>query len=176
MTAATWNSLEVAKLVVSILTPLAVFFLALVTARLARTAQNAQSTNQKLLDRRLEAYDAIAPPMNEIRDAVSGRAPTSLAEDERTYQEKLAALTASFRTHRHLFDRDISQTFDQYRWSVEQYLNALNDPEHAGEVESLRHMIVQDDQALLDAVHDDLGWPRRDRSVWSWGSSSDGDF
>jgi hypothetical protein len=62
----TWNSLEVAKLAVALLTPLLLVGLGLIINRAARRVEDAQWANRKLIERRLELYDEMAPMLNDL--------------------------------------------------------------------------------------------------------------
>jgi len=64
--ASPWNSLEVAKLAVGILTPLLLFVLSLVVTRAARRIENAQWASQKLIERRIELHKEMAPKINDL--------------------------------------------------------------------------------------------------------------
>jgi hypothetical protein len=61
-----WNSLEIAKLAVSILTPLLLVYLGYVVSRTARRVEQAQWANRKLIERRLELYNDMAPSLNDM--------------------------------------------------------------------------------------------------------------
>jgi hypothetical protein len=64
--ASSWNSLEVAKLAVCVLTPLLLVGLGVLINRTARRVENAQWANRRVLDRRLELYDDMAEPLNDL--------------------------------------------------------------------------------------------------------------
>jgi hypothetical protein len=67
MTAASqWNSLEAVKLAVAVLTPLLLVGLGVVINRAARRVEEAQWAGRKLVERRLELYDAMAPLLNDL--------------------------------------------------------------------------------------------------------------
>lgn len=59
-----WNTLEIAKLVVGILTPLSVAGLGLFISRHLKRLDLVQWKNQKLLEKRIAVYDIIAPQLN----------------------------------------------------------------------------------------------------------------
>jgi hypothetical protein len=61
-----WNSLEVVKLLVGLLTPLVVVFLGLWVNRLAKRLDHAEWTNQKVVEKRLVIYDELAPSLNTV--------------------------------------------------------------------------------------------------------------
>jgi hypothetical protein len=61
-----WNSLEVAKLGISILTPVSVAVLGWIISRRMKRFEQAQWANQKLIERRLSLYDELAPELNKL--------------------------------------------------------------------------------------------------------------
>ena len=61
-----WNSLEVAKLVIGLLTPAAVAALGFYLQRVAERLENKQWANQKIVEKRLAIYDEIAPMLNDL--------------------------------------------------------------------------------------------------------------
>jgi len=66
MSATTWNSLELAKLGVALLTPILLFVLGLAVTRGARRVEQAQWAGRKLIERRLELHGQMAPPLNDL--------------------------------------------------------------------------------------------------------------
>lgn len=61
-----WSSLEIAKLAVGVLTPILLFVLAYMVNRAARSVEQAQWTSQKLIERRLDLYEKMAPTLNDL--------------------------------------------------------------------------------------------------------------
>lgn len=61
-----WNSLEIAKLVISILTPIVIAFLAFRFNKIIKRLDKQQWTNQKILEKRVEIYDKIVPKLNDM--------------------------------------------------------------------------------------------------------------
>jgi len=61
-----WNSLEIAKLVAGILTPIALAVLGIYLHRLAKRFEYLQWRNQKLTEKRLSVYDSLAPKLNDL--------------------------------------------------------------------------------------------------------------
>jgi hypothetical protein len=64
--ASAWNSLEVAKLLVGVATPLAVVLLGLYVRSAASRIEDAQWANRKVVERKLEVFDAMAPKLNDL--------------------------------------------------------------------------------------------------------------
>ena len=61
-----WNSLEVAKLIVDALTPIAVGLLGFWVARATRRVEASQWVNQKLIEKRIQLLDQILPLLNDV--------------------------------------------------------------------------------------------------------------
>ena len=66
MDEAGWSSLEIAKLVIAATTPVLVVLIGVVVSRAARRLEQAQWANRKLIERRLELYDEMARPLNDL--------------------------------------------------------------------------------------------------------------
>jgi hypothetical protein len=61
-----WNSLEVVKLVVALITPVVVLLLGIWVTRLAKRFEQAQWANQKVIEKRLAIYDELSPSLNDV--------------------------------------------------------------------------------------------------------------
>ena len=61
-----WSPLEVAKLLASILTPISVALLGWLISSQLKRLEHAQWANQKLIEKRLEIFDAVAPQLNKL--------------------------------------------------------------------------------------------------------------
>jgi hypothetical protein len=66
MTAVTWTSLEIAKLAVAALTPLLVLTIGFMVARSTRRIEQAQWASRTLIEKRLELFDKMAEPLNDL--------------------------------------------------------------------------------------------------------------
>ncbi len=64
--ASPWNSLEVVKLVVGILTPVVIVLLGLVVNRQLKVIEHRQWVSEELAKKRLELYDRLAPRFNDL--------------------------------------------------------------------------------------------------------------
>ena len=64
--AATWNSVQIATLAVSALTPLTVAGLGYFVARTGRRIERIQWANQTVVSRRLEIFSQVAPWLNQL--------------------------------------------------------------------------------------------------------------
>jgi hypothetical protein len=60
------NALEIARLAVSVLTPLSVTALGWLISRRLKRLELVQWTNQKLIEKRLAIYDIVAPQLNAL--------------------------------------------------------------------------------------------------------------
>src|SRR5262245_57166953 len=63
---ATWNSLEVVKLIIAGLTPLAVAILGWWISRQLKRLEQLQWANQKAVEKRLAVYSELAPVLNDL--------------------------------------------------------------------------------------------------------------
>ena len=61
-----WTSIEIAKLIASVLTPIAVAVLGLWLNRRLKRIEHFQWANQKAIEKRLEVYTALAPLLNDL--------------------------------------------------------------------------------------------------------------
>jgi hypothetical protein len=64
--AASWNSLQIATLAVSALTPLTVAGLGYFVARTGRRLEQLRWANQTVVVRRLEVFAGVAPQLNQL--------------------------------------------------------------------------------------------------------------
>jgi hypothetical protein len=66
VSASAWNSLEVAKLVVSALTPIVLFGLGFIVNRAGQRVELARWSRQKVIERRLELFNEMGPDLNDL--------------------------------------------------------------------------------------------------------------
>lgn len=64
--ASLWNSLEIAKLIVSTLTPLIVLLFGLWISRSLKRLEHLQWTNQKITEKRIAVFEELAPLLNDL--------------------------------------------------------------------------------------------------------------
>jgi hypothetical protein len=64
--AAVWNSLEIAKLAASVLTPIAIAGLGIYVHRVTKRFEDSQWRSQKLIEKRIAIYDNLAPLFNDL--------------------------------------------------------------------------------------------------------------
>ena len=61
-----WNELEIARLSVSLLTPIVVVTVGFLFNKRLKSFERSQWTNQKIIEKRLAIYDSIVPVVNEV--------------------------------------------------------------------------------------------------------------
>lgn len=61
-----WNSLEIVKLIVSLLTPLVILLVGIWVTRLAERFKAILWSNQKVIEKRIVIYDELAPLLNDL--------------------------------------------------------------------------------------------------------------
>ena len=61
-----WNSLEIAKLIISTFTPLIVLIIGLWISRSLKRLEPLQWTNQKITEKRIEVFEELAPLLNDL--------------------------------------------------------------------------------------------------------------
>src|SRR5436190_72718 len=64
--ATTWSSLEIVKLLVSVVTPLVVAVVGIYLSRVAKRFEHLQWRNQRLIEKRIVIYDDLAPHFNDL--------------------------------------------------------------------------------------------------------------
>jgi hypothetical protein len=113
MTVAQWDSLEAAKLAVAALTPLVVVGLGFVVTRAVGRLEDAQWANRKVIERRLELYDKMAPHLNDLLCFFTAighfreiNPPAALARKRE--------LDKAFHVNRHLMGDDFSEHYTDF--------------------------------------------------------------
>lgn len=108
-----WTSLEIAKLLIGILTPLSVAILGALISRHMKRLDLAQWTNQKIIEKRIAVYDAIAPDLNKLLcfhgfvgywKSVS---PEDVIEAKRELDKKV-------NIYRHVFDDEVYEAYQNF--------------------------------------------------------------
>lgn len=61
-----WNSLEIVKLAIGALTPILVVVVGFFVSHRLKSLEEAQWARQKIVERRIAAYDQIAPQLNQL--------------------------------------------------------------------------------------------------------------
>ncbi|MGQ3054566.1 MAG: hypothetical protein ACT6S0_22510 [Roseateles sp.] len=108
-----WPTLEVAKLVVGVLTPLSVALLGWLFSRQLKRLDLSNWTNQKLIEKRLVIYDDIAPKLNLLLcffTWVGYWKTVSPADAIRAKRE----LDKTLNIYRHVFDAEVYEAYQDY--------------------------------------------------------------
>lgn len=108
-----WSSLEIVRLAVDILTPLSVTALGWLISRRLKRLELVQWTNQKLIEKRLDIYDRIAPLLNRLLcfyTWVGDWKDISPDEVIRTKRE----LDKTLHLYRHLFDDGVYLAYQDF--------------------------------------------------------------
>ena len=61
-----WNSLEIVKIIVAVLTPVLIAIIAFRFNRILKRMEKQQWTNQKIIEKRIEIYDLVVPKLNDL--------------------------------------------------------------------------------------------------------------
>jgi hypothetical protein len=108
-----WNSLEVAKLIAGILTPLSVALIGWFISRRLKRLELVQWSNQKLIEKRLAIYDIIAPMLNKLlcfytwKGSWKNISPGDVIAAKRE-------LDQAVNVYRYLFDAEVYEAYEKY--------------------------------------------------------------
>jgi len=108
-----WPTLEIAKLVVGVLTPLSVALLGWLFSRQLKRLDLSNWTNQKLIEKRLVIYDEIAPKLNQLLcffTWVGYWKTISPADAIRAKRD----LDKTLNIYRHVFEAEVYQTYQDF--------------------------------------------------------------
>jgi hypothetical protein len=108
-----WNSLEVIKLIVGILTPLSVAAFGWFISRRLKRFELVQWTNQKLIEKRLALYDSVAPLLNQLLCFYTWVGHWKDISQSDVIKAK-RELDKPFNIYRHLFDDDVYGAYHAY--------------------------------------------------------------
>lgn len=108
-----WNSLEVVKLIVGVLTPLSVAAFGWFISRRLKRLELVQWTNQKLIEKRLALYDAAAPLLNQLLCFYTWVGHWKDISPDDVIKAK-RELDKTFHIYRHLFDDDVYGAYHAY--------------------------------------------------------------
>ena len=108
-----WNSLEVMKLAVAVLTPLSVAGFGWFVSHRLKQFELLQWSNQKLIEKRLSLYDTIAPQLNKLlcfytwvgywKDVT----PSDVLKIKRDLDQCL-------NIYRHLFEKEVYESYQAF--------------------------------------------------------------
>jgi hypothetical protein len=132
MTENPWNSLEIAKLVVSVLTPVSVAALGWFISRRLKKLEQIQWGNQKFVEKRLSLYDEVSPLLNKLfcfyayvgywKDV----SPKDVIETKRE-------LDMTVNIYRHLLGEEF---FQRYQSFIEMLFVTYTEPGHDAKIKS----------------------------------------
>lgn len=108
-----WSSLEIAKLLAAVLTPLSVVLFGWLISRHLKRLELAQWSNQKLIEKRLIIYDEISPILNKLYCFYVWVGYWQDISPDEVMQAK-RDLDRIVNVYRHLFDDDVYVAYQQY--------------------------------------------------------------
>jgi len=108
-----WSSLEVAKLLIGVLTPLSVAILGWLVSRHLKQLELIQWTNQKVIEKRIIVYDSIAPKLNMLLCFFTfvgywkSVSPADVVNAKRDLDKEV-------NIYRHVFDENVYSTYQSF--------------------------------------------------------------
>jgi hypothetical protein len=108
-----WNSLEIVKLIVSIITPLLVVFITIWFSRVIKRLEKVQWTNQKIIEKRIVVYDSVVPKLNDLLcyfcyiGSWKEENPTNIIKLKRI-------LDKEFHVYAPLFSKELISTYEKF--------------------------------------------------------------
>lgn len=128
-----WDSLELAKLLVGILTPLSVAVLGWMISRNLKRLDLAQWRNQKLIEKRLTIYDSVAPQLNLLLCFYTWVGDWKSVSPETVIQTK-RDLDKIINVYRHLFADDV---YSAYQSFIHALFETFTGPGHDARIRSV---------------------------------------
>jgi hypothetical protein len=111
--AATWNSLEVAKLVVGVLIPAAIFSASVYIARQTQTYERWKWVRERIFEVRLQRWNEIAPRLNDLRSFFLLIGPFREIDPPRVIELKVE-LDAIVFANTHVFGRSFMTRYEDF--------------------------------------------------------------
>ncbi|MBX3629188.1 MAG: hypothetical protein KF908_04595 [Nitrosomonas sp.] len=108
-----WNTLEVVKLFIGVLTPLSVAILGWFISRHLKLLDLVQWTNQKLIEKRLMVYDMVAPQLNMLLCFYTWVGYWKTVTPEDVIKAK-RDLDKTMNINRHLFDNNVYEAYQAF--------------------------------------------------------------
>jgi hypothetical protein len=110
LAAEAWTSLEITKVVISVLTPLAVAIIGWQVTRVGKRIEQAQWSARTVIERRLELHKEMAPKLNTLLCFFTwvGNFRATTPPEAVALKRDLDGL---FHTNRHLFGRDFREAY-----------------------------------------------------------------
>ncbi|MBI3346239.1 MAG: hypothetical protein HY020_03390 [Burkholderiales bacterium] len=122
-----WPALEIAKLVVGVLTPLSVALLGWLFSRQLKRLDLTNWTNQKLIEKRLAIYDEIAPRLNKLLCFFTWVGYWKTVSPADAVQAK-RDLDRTLNIYRHVFEPEVYEAYQDYIGTLfETYTSAGHD-------------------------------------------------
>ncbi|WP_457444993.1 hypothetical protein [Roseateles sp. P5_E4] len=110
---AQWPTLEIAKLIVGVLTPLSVALLGWLFSRQLKRLDLSNWTNQKLIEKRLAIYDDIAPKLNQLLCFFTWVGYWKIISPADAIHAK-RDLDRTLNIYRHVFEAEVYKTYQAY--------------------------------------------------------------
>lgn len=124
---AQWPTLEIAKLIVGVLTPMSVALLGWLFSRQLKRLDLSNWTNQKLIEKRLAIYDDIAPKLNQLLCFFTWVGYWKTVSPAEAIQAK-RDLDRTVNIYRHVFDAEVYDAYQAYIHALfETYTGAGHD-------------------------------------------------
>lgn len=127
-----WNSLEIIKLLVGVLTPLTVAAFGWFISRRLKSLDLALWSNQKLIEKRLVVYDTIAPSLNRLLCFYSWLGEWKEISPEDVIKAK-RELDKTVNIYRHLFDNNV---YENYQSFIHTLFETYSGPGHDARIRS----------------------------------------
>lgn len=108
-----WNSLEMAKLIVSCITPLIGGYIAWKISRIGKDLENKQWTDRKIIEKRLEIYEKLVPKLNDLYCFYQKVGDWKEITPPQVIELK-RILDKDFHIYNHLFQWDILTTYNEF--------------------------------------------------------------
>lgn len=122
-----WNALEIAKLLVGILTPFSVAVIGWIISRNLKRLDLAQWKNQKLIEKRISVYDSVAPQLNLLLCFFTWVGNWKSISPETAIKTK-RDLDRAMSVYRYLFDDEVYVLYESFiRTLFETYTGAGQD-------------------------------------------------
>lgn len=110
---AQWPTLEIAKLIVGVLTPLSVALLGWLFSRQLKRLDLSNWTNQKLIEKRLAIYDEIAPRLNKLLCFFTWVGYWKTVSPAEAIQAK-RELDRTLNIYRHVFEAEVYKAYQAF--------------------------------------------------------------
>jgi hypothetical protein len=113
LAASDWSSLEIAKLSVAVLTPILLVGLGILVNRAGRRVEEAQWAGRKLVERRLELHQQMAPGLNDLLCFFTCRGHFREIEPPQAIKRK-RELDKTFFTNEQLFSDEFRRRYRSF--------------------------------------------------------------